>query len=188
MEFSEVIERRRSIRKYKKTPIQEDKIRRILEAGRRAPSAFHSQPWHFIVVEDEGLKRRVADPQYWAADAPVMIVVLGLEIPEESDVYYPQHLDSIIEYHENRGYLLDVGIAFEHVILAATDLGLATCWMWHSCDRDAEMKKLLNVPNKNRVIARTPLGYPDEQSPPKPRKDLDEIVSWERFGKTSARA
>ena len=153
-----------------------------MEAGRKAPSAFHSQPWHFVVVEDKELKRRVADPQYWAVDAPVLIVMLGLETPEVSDVYYPQYLDSIIEYHENGNYLLDMGIVFEHVILAATDLGLATCWMWYSWDRDTEMKKLLNVPAKYRVVARTPLGFPDEQPPPKPRKDFDEIVSWERFG------
>jgi nitroreductase len=133
-----------------------DKIRRVLEAGRKAPSAFHSQPWHFIVVENERLKRRVADPQHWAANAPIMIVALGLENPEESDVHYPQYLDSIKEYHENGEYLLDVGIAFEHVILAATDLGLATCWMVYSWDRNSDMRELLGVPDKYRVIARTP--------------------------------
>ncbi len=129
------------------------------------------------------MKKRVADPQHWAADAPVMIVVLGLETPEVSDVNYPQYFGSITEYHENRSYMLDVGIVFEHVILAATDLGLATCWMSYSWDRDAELKKLLDVPDKYRVIARTPLGYPDEEPPPKHMKNLDEIVSWEKFGK-----
>jgi nitroreductase len=161
---------------------------RVLEAGRKAPSAFHSQPWHFIVVEDEELKKRVADPQYWAADAPVMIVVLGLESPEVSDVQYPLYFDSIKEYHETKSYLMDVGIVFEHVILAATDLGLATCWMSYSWDRDAEMKKLLGVPDKYRVIARTPLGYPHEEPPPKHRKNIHEIVSWERFGRRGEKA
>jgi nitroreductase len=185
MEFSEVIERRRSIRKYKKIPISREKIEKILEAGRKAPSAFNTQPWHFIVVKDEELKRQLADPQSWAADAPVMIVVLGLEFPNISDVYYPQYLDSINEYHENKEYLLDVGIAFEHVILAATDQGLATCWMRFSWDRNSELKKLLGFPDKYRVIARTPLGYADEGPNTRSRKAIEEIVSLERFEKKS---
>jgi nitroreductase len=134
------------------------------------------------VVEEEELKRSVADPQFWAADAPVMIVALGLESPEEQDVHYPQFIDSIREYHKNGMYMLDVGIAFEHLVLAATNLRLATCWMSYSWDRNAEMRELLGVPDKYRVIARTPLGFPDEQPQPKSRKSLDEIVSWERFG------
>jgi nitroreductase len=182
MEFSKVIERRRSIRKYKKTPISREKIMKVLEAGRKAPSAFHSQPWYFIVVEDEELKKRVADPQYWAADAPVMIVVLGLETPEVSDVYYPKYFENIVEYHGNKEYLLDVGIVFEHIILAATDLGLATCWMRFSWDRNTELKKLLDVPDKYRVIARTPIGYSNDDPNPLSRKKMDEIVSWEKFG------
>ncbi|MHA1948987.1 MAG: nitroreductase family protein [Candidatus Thorarchaeota archaeon] len=182
MEFIEVIEKRRSIRRYKKSPIPKESIVKVLEAGRRAPSAFNNQPWHFIVVENEERKKSVADPQYWAANAPIIIVALGLELPEISDVHYPQYFDSITEYHKNRKYLVDVGIAFEHVILAATDLGLATCWMIYSWDRDAELKKILDIPEKYRVIARTPLGYPDEESKPKCMKSIDEIISWEKFG------
>ncbi len=75
----------------------------------------------------------------------------------------------------------DVGIAFEHIVLTATDLGLGTCWMGQT-RRDAEVKALLGIPNRFKVIALTPIGVPDQVPGPKDRKSLDEIVSWERFG------
>ena len=75
----------------------------------------------------------------------------------------------------------DVGIAFEHMILAAADQGLGTCWMG-SMARDTDIKGILNIPDKMRVVAITPIGVPDEISAPKQRKSLDEIVSWGSYG------
>ncbi len=163
MNFEEVIKRRRSIRKYKGTPVPRESILKVLEAARIAPSAGHRQPWHFIVVQDEGTREKLAGRSKWAAEAPAMIV--GLADTEAS----PSWCDN------------DVGIAFEHVVLAATDLGLGTCWMGQT-RRDAEVKALLGIPNRFKVIALTPIGVPDQVPGPKERKSLEEIVSWERFG------
>ncbi len=162
MKFNEVIETRRSIRKYKNTPISKEKINKILEAARIAPSAGHRQPWHFIVVENKETIKKLAKRE-WAAEAPVMI--LGLADQEVSP----------------RWCINDLGIAFEHIVLAATDLGLGTCWMGQ-LNREELVKSLLDIPDKFRVIALTPLGVSDETPDSKDRKSLDDIVSWEKYG------
>ena len=131
MEFDEVIKKRRSIRRYKDTPVPKEKILKILEAARIAPSAAHRQPWHFIVVEDKEAIKKLAK-SVWAADAPVMIV--GLADQEASPNWC----------------LNDHGIAFEHIVLAATDLGLGTCWMGQS-NREELVKGLLGIPDKYKV-------------------------------------
>lgn len=162
MKFKEVIEKRRSIRKYKNTPVPREKILKILEAARIAPSAGHRQPWHFIVVENNDTIKKLAK-QEWAAAAPVMIV--GLADQEASP-----------------GWCInDLGVAFEHIVLAATDLGLGTCWMGQS-NREDLVKSLLDIPDNFKVVALTTLGVSDETPGPKERKSLDSIVSWEKYG------
>jgi nitroreductase len=162
MEFKKVIETRRSIRKYKGTPVPRDKIMAILEAARIAPSASHRQPWHFIVVEDGEAIKKLAK-QDWAATAPAMIV--GLADQEASPNWC----------------INDMGIAMEHMVLAATDLGLGTCWMGQS-NREELVRELLDIPGKFKVVALMTLGEADETPLPKARKSLDEIVSWEKYG------
>ena len=110
LEFTDVVATRRSIRKFKDTPIPKETIVHILEAARIAPSAGHRQPWHFIVVENKETISKLAKRD-WAADAPVMIVGLA---------------DHAVSPH---WCLNDLGIALEHIVLAATNLGLGTCWM-----------------------------------------------------------
>jgi nitroreductase len=163
MKFSDVLSKRRSIRKYRDTPIPRESILKVLEAARVAPSAAHRQPWHFVVVQDEGKRRLLAGSRGWAANAPAIIVAIGDPVASPN-------------WWQN-----DVGIAFEHVVLAAADLGLGTCWMG-SMVRDAEIKALLGIPENLRVVAISPLGVPDEEPAPKERKSLEEIVSWEKFG------
>ena len=162
MKFNEVIETRRSIRKYKNTPISKEKINKILEAARIAPSAGHRQPWHFIVVENKETIKKLAKRE-WAAEAPVMIVGLADQAASP------------------RWCINDLGVAFEHIVLAATDLGLGTCWMGQ-LNREELVKSLLDIPDNFRVIALTPLGLPDETPVSKDRKSLDAIVSWEKYG------
>ncbi len=164
MEWNELVLKRRSVRKYKSTPVTDDQILRVLETARIAPSAMHKQPWHFIVIKDENTKKELAGRQGFAAQAPVIIVALGNA--EESPNWWQN----------------DVGIAFEHIILAAADQGLGTCWMG-SMARDAEIKSILGIPDKMRVVAITPIGVPDEVSAPKQRKRIDEIISWGSYGK-----
>ena len=163
MEFDDVIKTRRSIRKYKGTPVPRESLMKILEAARIAPSAGHRQPWHFVVVEDKETIEKLAGRSKWAAEAPVMIV--GLADPVTSPSWS----------------LNDMGIAFEHIVLTATSLGLGTCWMGQT-KRDSEVKELLGIPDELKVIALTPLGEPDEVKEPKARKSLEEIVSWGKYG------
>ncbi|MEE8354251.1 MAG: nitroreductase family protein [Candidatus Bathyarchaeia archaeon] len=163
MEFDDVIKTRRSIRKYKDTPVPRESLMKILEAARVAPSASHRQPGHFVVVEDKETRVTLAGRQAWVADAPVIIVFLADPVASPN------------------WCLNDVGIAGEHIVLAARDLGLGTCWCG-STKRDAEIKEILGVPDALKVIAITPLGEPDEEKEPKERKSLEEIVSWGRYG------
>ncbi len=163
MEFDKVIKTRRSIRKYKGTPVPRESLMKILEAARIAPSAAHRQPWHFVVVGDKETIEKLAGRSKWAAEAPAMIV--GLADPVASPNWY----------------LNDMGIAFEHIVLTATSLGLGTCWMGQT-KRDAEVKEILGIPDELKVIALTPLGEPDEIKEPKERKSLEEIVSWGKYG------
>ncbi len=162
MKFEEVLERRRSIRKYKDAPISKEKILKILEAARIAPSAGHRQPWHFVVVENKETIRKLAKRE-WAAEAPVMIVCLEDQAASQN-------------WWGN-----DLGIALEHNVLAATNLGLGTCWMGQT-GRHELVKSLLDIPDNFTVIAVIPLGVPDETPAPKERKSLDTIVSWEKYG------
>ena len=161
MKFKEVIKKRRSIRKYKDTPVPKEQILEILEAARIAPSASHRQPWHFIVVEDKETIKKLAKSD-WAATAPVMIV--GLADQAASPVWC----------------INDLGVAFEHIVLAATDLGLGTCWMGQS-NREDLVRNLLDVPDNFKVVALTTLGVPDETPAAKERKSLDAIVSWGKY-------
>jgi len=165
MQYMELIQNRRSIRKYKPTKVPRDKINKILEAARIAPSASNRQPWHFIVVEDKDMIKKLAKHE-WAASAPAMIV--GLADTEESPGWCVN----------------DFGIAFEHLVLAATDLDLGTCWMGQS-NREDLVRELLGIPAKYKVVALVTLGEADEAPTAKPRKTLESIVSWEKYGKTS---
>jgi nitroreductase len=165
LKFEEVIEKRRSIRKYKDTPVPKEKILQILESARIAPSASHRQPWHFIVVENKETIKKLAKRE-WAGEAPVMIVGLADQAASPN------------------WCINDLGIAFEHIILTATNLGLGTCWMGQS-NREDLVKNLLDIPDNFKVVAVTPIGEPDETPLPKERKSLDTIVSWEKYGSKS---
>jgi nitroreductase len=162
LKFEEVIEKRRSIRKFKDTPVSRENILKILEAARIAPSASNRQPWHFIVVEDKETIKKLAK-QEWAAKAPAMIVGLADQAASPN-------------WCSN-----DLGIAFEHIVLAVTNLGLGACWMGQ-IGREELVKGLLGIPDNYKVVVVLPLGYPDEAPVPKERKSLDAIVSWEKYG------
>lgn len=156
MEFMDVVPKRRSIRRYRADPVPDALVERLLEAARLAPSGGNRQPWHFVVVKNSEVRRSLGLPN-WAAEAPVVIVVCT-----ESSLP------------------TDAAIAFEHILLAAADTGLGTCWMglWGHGDL---VKRALGIPDTVRVLGATPLGYPDEIPAPKPRKSLPEIVHYETF-------
>ncbi len=157
----EAIRKRRSIRRYKPDQVPEDVLNEILEAARLAPSAGHRQPWHFIVVRDAETRRKLAISS-WAVEAPVVIVgCVDTKVRGEPTCF------------------IDLAIAFEHILLAAANFGLGTCWMGRL--GDVTIKKVLGIPEHVRVVAVTPLGYPDETPGPKTRKNLSEIVHYDRF-------
>jgi len=173
MEFYEVIRTRRSIRSYRPDPIPEDVLNRVLESVRIAPSGSNRQPWEFIIVKDEELKKQmvpVCGNQNFIAEAPLIIVACGYNI------------------HYNRGgymgemsMLVDVSIAFTHLVLAARAEGLGTCWIGSFNNED--VKKTLNIPKDVNVVAITPLGYPKYEgfAEPSRRKSISEIVSIDKF-------
>ena len=166
MALMEAIRRRRSIRSYKPDPVPKEKLEHILEAARLAPSWKNQQCWRFIVVTDEA-KRRAITKRGWTAEAPVIIV--GCARPEQSGGNAGQPY-----------YMLDMGITMEHMVLAATEHGLGTCWIGGQFD-EATVKEELGVPEDVRVVALLPVGYPAETPGPKDRKPITEFVSHERW-------
>jgi len=167
MSFIDLAKKRYSVRDFKDIPVEREKILQVLEAGRVAPSAVNYQPWHFIVVTDEKVKNMVAEayPRDWFKKAPVIIVACGDHSKSWKRKDGKDHCD------------IDVAIAVDHMTLAATDLGLGTCWV---CAFDAEKcHKTLGLPENLEVIALMPLGYPaDKGAPEKRRKSIEDIVSW----------
>jgi len=166
----EAIKTRRSIRRYKEDPIDEETLKKVLEAARLAPSAANRQPWRFIVVTDPIVKRslRKAYDKEWFTSAPVIVVACA--VPEEAWVRRDGE-----EY-----WKVDVSIAMQNLVLAAWDEGLGTCWIGAFDENEA--KQALGVPPNVRIVAMTPLGYPAEtKGPVSNRKPLSEIVHYNHW-------
>ena len=173
MEFYEAVMTRRSVRSYKPDPVPEDALNRILEAVRMAPSGSNRQPWKFIVVTDSEKRRRLMEicgNQRFVGEAPVAIVGCGM------DVKYNRG-----GYMGDKAFLVDVSIAFTHLILAARAEELGTCWIGDFENR--KVKELFDVPDDFDVVAVTPLGYPDGDSFKETdmRKLFEDVVSKDKF-------
>jgi len=174
MEFINLAKNRYSCRHFLPLEIDKDLVISILDAARVAPSAANRQPWHFIVVNDKKIKSELlnAYPRDWMNEAPVIIIVCGDKIKS-----WKRQVDG--KYHVD----IDVAIATDHITLAATDAGLATCWI---CAFKPEIvKKILNIPDHLEPYVLLPIGYPADVSDIHRhqilRKNLNEIVSWNRF-------
>lgn len=178
MSVLDIIRKRQSIRKYQDKPVEEEKLKLILESARLAPSSSNSQPWHFISVKDKELRRKLvhAVPMGVAAinkfieEAPVIIV--GCVTPGLF------HKVSSMFGRENQ--YIDVSIAMEHMVLVAEELGLGTCWIgWFD---EGKVKKLLKIPGAAKVVAVFSLGYPAEGGGhATTRKALEEIYSVDKY-------
>jgi nitroreductase len=173
MELFEVIKKRRSIREYESKRVEDEKLKKILnEAARLAPSAKNIQPWKIIVVEDDNLKQKLVEAakgQKFLAQAYYVLVVCVNE-----KECYQEHGDYM------SSFAVDGAILMDHLILAATDLGLGSCWI--AKFNEEKVKDSLNIPTDYRVIALTPLGYPAEKGKDKGRKPLSEIVYKNTWG------
>jgi len=167
MSFLELARKRYSVRSYQSKEVEREKLEQVLEAGRIAPSAVNYQPWHFYVLTDPDMRKRLLEAYSgaWLAQAPVVIVICG------------DHSQSW-KRRDGKDYCdVDVAIAVDHMTLAAADLGLGTCWI--GAFDSARVKDLLQLPEHLEPIAMLPVGYPAEAKiPNKKRKELKDIVTW----------
>jgi nitroreductase len=164
MDLYDVIRSRRSIRAYKSNSVEEDKLQRILNAARLAPSAANRQPIQLIVVKDDKTKQKLknAYSQKWFFTAPIIICACALT-------------NEAWKRNDGKEYVdVDVAIAMDHLILAASAEGLGTCWI--AAFKPEVVKETLNIPNNIEPLILTPLGYPESIPEPTYRKPLSEIV------------
>lgn len=169
MDVFEAMESRRSIRKYLTKDVEQDKIDKIIESARIAPSAANRQEWKFIVVKDQSTRDQLVEAcngQSFVAQAPVFIAACSTE---------SERVMPCGQY----AYTVDLSIALSFMILEATELGLGTCWL--GAFDEAKVKSVLNIPEDIRLVGLTPVGYPDENPDPRPRKSLDEIICHEKW-------
>ena len=176
--LNELIQKRRSVRNYKDTPVDREIISSIINAGRLSPSACNAQPWRFIAVTEKELIAEIVGeglggvvPNKWAASAPVIIV--GCAQLHMVTHRIGETLKGI-QYHQ-----VDLGIAMEHMVLRATEMGLGTCWIgWF---KEKKIKKILHIPKGWKIISLLTLGYPqDAGTGHTPRLDLDEILFFNK--------
>ena len=169
MDVFEAIRSRYSVRGYKPDPVSGEVLQQVLEAARQAPTACNKQPFRIVVIHTKGREvevRRVYD-RSWLVQAPLVLVVVV--VPGEA-------------WRRGDGKLydeVDASIALDHLVLAATALGLGTCWV---ADFDtAAVREVLALPDDVTPIALTPLGYPDKDRTKTGRRPLDELVKYERW-------
>jgi len=171
MKFIELAEKRKSIRSYKSDPVPEELLNEVLQAGNLAPTAKNLQPFHFIVVRDSAKLDELADayPAPFLREAPVVIVICT----EPSKGWTRDR-------HDGKNYCeVDAAIAIDHMTLAATDLGLGTCWI--AAFDPAKVIESMGLPEGIEPIALLPLGYPNEAGREKTRKPLEELVRYEQW-------
>ena len=196
----EAIRKRRSIRRFKATPLTEQQIERLIEAARLAPSGCNVQPWRFIIVKDKELKRGLREAsfnQQSIEEAPVVIVCCGdllswkktrehtQELLKEGDISLSRENEDALmsrvdkavfaEIHDRTPTtLLNVAIAIEHIVLEAVELGLGSCWV--RLFDEKKVKQLLDLPEHFCVVALLPIGVPNEEPKPRPRLPLSAIT------------
>jgi len=168
MDVFEAIEGRFSVRVYADRPVEEDKLQRVLEAGRLAPTARNRQEFRIVVVRDEAIREKLATAagQPFIGSAPVVIALVGLT-PDVA-MFCTVPTDPV-----------DGAIVIDHMALAAVAEGLGTCWIGHF-DQD-QCRAILGVPETAKIVELLPMGYPDTSPSEKKRKSLDELVRYDRF-------
>lgn len=180
MEVLDAIKTRRSIRRYKDTPVDDNTLEAVLEAARWAPSWANTQCSRFVVVRDNDIKARLADtlsannPATEAVRSAPLTVVACAELAKAGCYRGEATTD------KGDWFMFDVGLAMQNLVLAAHALGLGTV---HIGAFDAgKAAEVISVPDGYCVVEMTPLGYPDHEAKTPPRKELSEIVSYDKFG------
>ena len=162
----EFLKSRRSIRRFKEEKPPLELILKAIDVARYAPSAKNSQPWRFIIIDDPEVKTKLAEIHLWARplkNAPLGVVVAC-------------HIDE-----SPTSYMLDCANATLYFLLALHALGLGATWI-QSLRNVEELKELLGLPNHVVPVAIIAIGYPDENPPPRPRKPLEEIIFYNKYG------
>ena len=170
MDVYEAILARKSVRAFASDTVSDDVLARLLDAARHAPSANNFQEWRFVVVRNPETRKKISEAacrQKFVATAPVVLACCA-----ETD----NHLMTCGQM----SYPIDVAIAIDHITLCAVAEGLGTCWI--GAFHEDQVKNILGIPAKIRVVALLPVGYPQNPSPVrKHRLPVDKIVSWERW-------
>jgi nitroreductase len=167
MDFLALVRQRYSVRAYKQDPVEDEKLQMILEAARLAPTAANRQPFRILVIPTAEHRTALQHiyGQRWFLDAPLVLCVCGVEA------------EAWVRRHDGINYVdVDAAIVMDHIVLAATSLGLGTCWI-AAFDPDA-LHDDLNVPPGMHPVALTPLGYPADSPGPKRRKELSTLVQY----------
>jgi len=181
MALLDLLKHRKSIRDFLDRPVEREKIMMCLQAARLAPSASNSQPWKFIVVDDRQLKDKLCKAAFsgiysfnsFCKTAPVIVVIVS----EKSK--FLARIGGM--FRGTQYYLIDIGIAGEHLVLQAEDLGLGTCWIgWFD---EGAVKSMLNVPEQKKIDVLIALGYYDRQkvSPEHDREPMGKIASFNSY-------
>ena len=164
MNFLELSKNRYSCRNYQDLPVEKEKLDYVMECVRLAPSAVNKQPWLFRIISEESEKTQLLKcyRRDWLATAPMYIVASIL------------HDEEWVRFDKKPHGNIDIAIAVEHLCLAATEQGLATCWV---CNFDATLfKELFGLPKTEEPAVIIPIGYPDDTAPEKKRKPMEEII------------
>lgn len=168
MDVIQAIGQRYSCRAYKPDPVEEEKLNQILEAARLAPSARNFQDWRFVVVTDpqtRGRLKAAARNQAFVGQAPVVIAACSVS--------------SHVMRCGQQVAPIDVSIALEHIALAATSLGLATCWVGSFIPH--QVREILEIPSEVNIVELMALGYPAEAGKKTDRLPLEEIACREKW-------
>ncbi len=170
MEFSKLIAARYSVRAYRPDPVEDEKLGAILEAARLAPTAANRQPIQLIVMHTAGREEEIGKiyRKPWFVQAPLVIGVCAISSQawvRESDRFNAR--------------LIDAAIVADHLILAAANLGLGTCWV--AAFNVEAARSVLGLPGEAEPVIFTPLGYPGDEPGPKIRKPLNELVRYEHW-------
>jgi nitroreductase len=165
MDFQELVTKRYSVRAYKSDPVEEEKLDKVLEAAILAPTAANRQPFRIYVIHtkgrEEALKRIYS--RDWFVVPPYVLCVCG--VPGEAWVR---------KYDDANYYQVDAAIVMDHIVMAATDQGLGTCWI--AAFNPEEARQVLELPEDEVPVVFTPLGYPADELRPKQRRERGELI------------
>lgn len=168
MDIYEAIQKRRSVRAYTDQAIEADKLERLLDAARLAPSGNNKQAWRFVVVQDARRRQALAEAAEQVFVGKAAVVIAGVSLEPDRMMYCGIPAGPV-----------DIAIAMEHISLAAVAEGLGSCWIGRF-DQD-KCRVILGVPPEAKIIEMMTLGYAADAAGQKFRKGLDEVVSYEKF-------